>query len=170
MSHKFSLFPDSLQPFIKQLNLLKNRRFMRRIIYLLILPVILSACKKEHFDSIGEIEPLVGKWRLEAYEKTVNGQKTWEKVPDDQLSYLSFRFDGVILGSDGLPRCCAPKSFTLNGVLFIIEPKADVVHNPVCDLIDCFSCENWVINQNGGEIIVSTSCDSFTQTAKYTRE
>ena len=76
---------------------------MKRILYALLLPILLVGCKKHDFEIPPTIKELVGKWRLQAVEKTVNGQTVWEEVPAADVSTFTIRFDGVILDKDGLP-------------------------------------------------------------------
>lgn len=141
---------------------------MKQIFIFVLLVLTFSGCKKEeNQDPLPEIKTIVGKWRLDAYERIVNGEKVWEKVTGEP-SYLSFRFDGVILGKDGLPTCCAPTSFTLNGILFNIVPKAKLPENPQCALVDCYSCPIWEMEQNEDQLILSY-CIGPSR-ARYIRE
>jgi hypothetical protein len=142
---------------------------MREILFLLVILMIFSACKKDGPDPAPEIESIVGKWRLKALEKTEDGQKIWEEINiGAEPSYISFRFDGVLLDHKGLPFCCQPDSLTLNGNPFKIVPKAKLPDNPVCSVINCATCPNWEIQQNGNEITIA-SCLNFVG-RKYEKE
>jgi len=140
---------------------------MKQLLFFTIICVFVLGCKKDKAEPISEIKTIVGKWRLDAYERTINGQTTWEKVANEP-SYLSFRFDGVILDSNGLPACCAPASYNLNGVKFTIVPKADLPENKQCYLVDCIGCPSWDIGQTGDEMVVGIC--GIAPKAKYLRQ
>lgn len=139
---------------------------MKRILYILLIPFLLLNCKQEPAP-LPAIKEIVGKWRLEATEKTVNGQKVWEKVSDDSPSYLTFRFDGVPLDGKGLPLCCAPDSLVVNGTPFKIKPLAKVPANPSCATVYCFSCPSWNLEQKGNELILASECEFQNYRQRY---
>lgn len=144
---------------------------MKRCLYILLIPFFFLNCKKEKdFAPLPAIKEIVGRWRLDAVEKTVNGQKVWEKVTYDPPSYLAFRFDGVILDENGLPACCAPDSLVVNGTSFKIKPQAQVPENPQCHLVDCAICSYWDLEQKGNEIILTPSCQFLNHRQRYLRE
>ena len=130
------------------------------------LPVILFGCRKDNPDPA--IESIVGKWQLEAYEKTLNGGKVWETTQGGQPSYLTFRFDGVMLDSKELPMCCPPTGYYLNGTFFAIKPRTSLPHNPQCDLIDCIGCANLDLEQTGDELVI-TYCAPVSTRVKFVR-
>lgn len=142
---------------------------MKRYLYILLIPFLLLNCKKEK-EPAPAIKEIVGRWRLDAVEKTVNGQKVWEKVSSDSPSYLTFRFDGVILDGKGLPWCCSPETLIVNGTSFKIKPKAKVPTNPQCALIDCVSCSSWDLEQKENELIITLACQSLNYRHRYLRE
>lgn len=144
---------------------------MKTLIYL-ILSLLLLGCKKQNLDPPAEIKDIVGTWRLDAVEKMVNGQVVWEEVafnPDDPNVSFTIRFDGVLLGRDGLPPCCGLDSYSVDGKPYLVKPKRPVPHNSHCDLINCASCPRNMIGQDG-ELIVVATCEKFTTRAKYVRE
>ena len=142
---------------------------MKKLLFALMISLVLVACKKDNSEPEPEIAAIVHKWKYAAYEKTVDGKKIW--VPaDGEPNYISFRFDGLILGSNGLPPCCSPKAYYLNGVLFEIKPKATVPINVQCNFVDCIGCDTWDIEQTGNELIISL-CEPFAdRRAKYIME
>ncbi|WP_221391644.1 hypothetical protein [Dyadobacter sp. NIV53] len=140
---------------------------MKQFIAYLLLILLLSDCKKSAVDpeTLPEIKNIAGKWRSDSYERTINGKKVWEKVT---ANYIIFRFDGVLLENNGLPACCTPESYNINGKPFQIVPKTPLDHNPQCDLIDCIICESWDIEQIDNEMII-TYCIMGGR-IKYVRE
>lgn len=100
------------------------------------------------------LQPLVGKWRLVAYERVENGRKVWKEVDPQSPSFVSFRFDGVVLDSKELPYCCPPSALNINGKEFKIVPKAAIPENPVCAYVDCIGCAAWEIEWSGDEFIL----------------
>ena len=142
---------------------------MKRYLYILLIPFLLLNCKKEK-EPAPVIRGIVGRWRLDAVEKTVNGQKVWEKVSYDPPTYLAFRFDGVILDGKGLPWCCSPEMLIVNGTSFKIEPKAKVPSNPQCAYVDCFTCPSWDLEPKENELILTSSCQSLNSRSRYFRE
>jgi len=144
---------------------------MKLIIISVILSAILFGCKKSNpssHDPDPAIKMIVGKWKRVAYEKTVNGKKTWEEVDkDSQYNFMIFRYDGVILDSNGLPSCCAPAQYYVNGVVFKVVPKSEVPVNPSCAFVDCVGCASWNIEQTGNELILEL-CLNFPR-SKFVR-
>lgn len=144
---------------------------MKRILYALLLPILLVGCKKEKDPApLPVIKEIVGKWRLDALEKTVNGQKVWEKVSYDPPTYLAFRFDGVILDNKGLPWCCSPETLIVNGTSFRVDPLAKVPTNPQCALVNCYSCPSWDLQRNENELIITSSCEFMKYRERYLRD
>ena len=141
---------------------------MKKLLFFICLYIFVLGCKNERTEPLPEIKTIVGKWRLEAYERTENGQTTWEKVSGNEPSYLSFRFDGVILDSKGLPACCTPPAYKLNGTTFTVVPKADLPENKQCYLVDCIGCASWDIEQDGDEMIISIC--KIGSRARYVRQ
>lgn len=142
---------------------------MKKLLIALMISHVLVACKKDAPEPEPEIAAIVHSWKLTAYENTVDGKKIWVPV-DGEPYYFSFRFDGLILDSNGLPVCCSPKAYYLNGVLFEVKPKAEVPVNVQCGLVDCISCDTWNIEQTGNELIVSL-CEPFAaRRSKYIRD
>ena len=142
---------------------------MKKLLFTLIISLAAVACKKDDPEPEPEIAAIVSTWKHIAYENTVDGEKIWVPV-DGESSYISFRFDGLILDSKGLPACCAPKAYYLNGVLFEVKPKAEVPINSYCISVDCIGCDTWDIEQTGNELIISL-CEPFTdRRSKFIRE
>lgn len=142
---------------------------MKRILYALLLPILLVGCKKHDFETPPAIKELVGKWRLKAVEKTVNGQAVWEEVPAQDGDFFTIRFDGVLLGSDGLPPCCGLNRYSVDGVPYVVKPQVKVPYNAQCELINCGSCpRNMSIENN--ELIVTSTCEKSIFRSKYVRE
>jgi hypothetical protein len=143
---------------------------MKQILFLLVISMMLSGCKKDrNEDPLPEVANIFGKWRLMEIEKTENGKTSWNPVVYyDEPTYLSFRYDGVILDNKGLPQCCGPDSLKINGVPFKIVPRSDLPLNPTCAYVDCAGCPVWDITQTGDEIIIST-CATFPR-HKYVRQ
>lgn len=140
---------------------------MRKSLIILLVAMCLSNCKENTETPKPKLESIVGKWRLVEKEVEINGQKTWQKAPD-QLSYtFSINSVGVVLDNTGLPACCGPKSYKLNGVVIDIEPAAELPVNPVCATVNCAPCDVWDMDQTGNELIVSY-CE--LERAKYIRE
>ena len=100
------------------------------------------------------LQPLVGKWRLVAYERMENGTKVWKEADPQSTLFVSFRFDGLVLDSRGLSLCCPPIALNINGKEFKIVPKATVPENPACAYIDCIGCANWEIKLTGDTFIL----------------
>ncbi|CAG5000003.1 hypothetical protein DYBT9275_02364 [Dyadobacter sp. CECT 9275] len=138
------------------------------IIVWVLVSVVFWNCKKDKEETPLPFESIVGRWRADAVENTVNGQKVWEKVLYTDPYYFSFRDDGVILDSRGLPACCSPDSLKVNGVAFKIIPQSGLPDNPACAYVDCVGCPSWDIQQNGDEIIISYCYG--VQRAKFIRE
>jgi hypothetical protein len=143
---------------------------MKRYLYTLLIPFLLLNCKEREPEPLPAIKEIVGKWRLDAIEKTVNGQTAWEKVSYDQPWYLVFRFDGVILDGNGLPYCCAPETLIVNGAPFKIKPRAEIPENPQCYLVDCASCPSWDLEQKENELILTSGCAYMKYRQRYLRE
>lgn len=142
---------------------------MKPIYLILLISSILIECKDKQMDPDPEINGIVGKWRFEGYEKEENGNKIWFKETTDQPSFLTIRFDGIMLNSNGLPACCRPGSYNLNGTFYKIEPKADIPENPQCALVDCVGCETLQLDQTGDEMIM-TYCEPLGTRIKYVRD
>ncbi len=136
--------------------------------YLLFFLLFLSMANCREKNAAPEtLQPLVAKWRLVAYERTENGKKVWKEADPQYPSYLSFRFDGVVLDSKGLPYCCAPGALNINGKLFEIKPQANIPDNPTCALIDCIGCPIWDITLTGDEFILNLC--GIGSVSKYVR-
>lgn len=142
---------------------------MKKLLYALMFSLVLVACKSDDPKPEPEIAAIAHRWKLIASEKMVDGKKNWVPV-DGEPYYISFRFDGLILESNGLPPCCSPKAYYLNGVLFEVKPKLEVPPNTYCMSVDCIGCKTWDIEQTGNELIISL-CEPFSdRRSKYIRE
>jgi hypothetical protein len=120
---------------------------------LLLVFVSLAGCKERDL-SPEEIQPLVGKWRLDAVEPAED-VKRWEIVPPKNAYLFEIRYDGVILDANGLPACCAPKYLKKGKKVFLIEPKEALPQNPQCALVSCLACDTWNMDLQGDTLIVS---------------
>ena len=129
---------------------------MIKNLLLLLIFVSLVGCNEKHL-SPEEIQPLVGKWRLDAVEPAED-VKRWETVPLKNAYYFEVRYDGVILDANGLPACCAPKYLKINQKQFTIEPKESLPTNPQCALVLCAACDTWNMDLQGDTLIV-TYCE-----------
>lgn len=140
---------------------------MRKALFILLVAICLSNCKQDAEEPNAELESIVGKWRLIEKEVEINGQKIWQKA-SDQLPYtFSINPVGVVLDNSGLPACCSPKSFMLNGTVINIESAAELPVNPTCATVNCAPCDVWDMNQTGNELIISY-CE--LERAKYIKE
>ncbi|WP_428655477.1 hypothetical protein [Runella sp.] len=138
-----------------------------KIVQYFLLFLVTVSCREKTPTPPETLAPLVGKWRLDAYERTENGKKVWKAVDPQSTSFLSFRFDGVVLDSKGLPSCCAPGSLTINGKEFKIIPQAALPENPSCAYIDCISCATMDIELTG-DTFIQHSC--FGSRSRYVRD
>lgn len=145
---------------------------MKKLLYLLLLPLLLLNCKKKDPEPLPVIKEIAGKWRLEANGKTVNGQKVWEKANDNPPYYLVFRFDGVLFDGEGKARCCAPDSLIVNGVPFKIKPLAPIPENPECHLLDCAFFASWdlAVQRDTLTLTAEGKPGSFRFSQRYVRE
>jgi hypothetical protein len=142
---------------------------MKRFLYTLLLPILLVGCKKDDMEIPPAIKELVGKWQLQAVEKTVNGQTFWEEVPAADVSTFTIRFDGVLLGSDGLPPCCGLDRYSVNAVTYVVKPQMKVPYNAECELLNCASCPRNMTIEND-ELIVTSTCEKSISRAKYKKQ
>ncbi|MBB3837414.1 hypothetical protein FHS57_001408 [Runella defluvii] len=141
---------------------------MKPVIFLLLI-VVLGSCKPK--TVVPEtIAPLVGKWRLEAYESTVNGKKEWTltSINASTANYILIREDGVLLTGNGQELCCAPAALIVNGKRFEIVPKSAIPNNPMCALVDCIGCATWDIEWSEDTFILNL-CVSSSR-SRYVRE
>ena len=125
---------------------------MKYLLYFLLFLFMANCRDKNVAPEI--LQPLVGKWRLVAYERVENGSKVWKEVDPHSPSFVFFRFDGVVLDSKELPYCCPPSALNINGKKFEIVPKAVIPENPVCAYVDCIGCATWEIELTGDEFIL----------------
>ncbi|MCF0075736.1 hypothetical protein LZD49_35020 [Dyadobacter sp. CY261] len=140
---------------------------MKTPLFSIILLFVLVACEKDSPKPDPEIKTIVGKWKHTAYEKNVNGSNIWVPI-DGEPNYIVFRYDGVILDSNGCPNC-APKSYYVNGKLFEVIPKEAISISSQCPIVDCIGCATWDIDQSDNELIV-TLCEPSNTKSKYIRE
>ncbi len=137
---------------------------MKQLLLLIAVLLMCISCKKDAPEPDPEVAWLVGNWQEIAREQTVDGELQWEAV--QQGAFLTFRFDGVLLNEKGLPACCGPTAFNINGVDYPIVPKAKIEENPACSLVDCFPCATWDLEQNGNELILSPCLGPRTKYVK----
>lgn len=111
-----------------------------------------------------DLESLVGKWRITAYEQKPNG--AWIAVSPNEEYSIEVRFDGVLLSSNGKAYCCAPKKLMINGKSFGIVPQKAIPDNPACHLIDCASCESWPVSLSGDTLEIRYCLDHKSRFVK----
>ncbi len=111
----------------------------------------------------------MGKWELVAYETMEDGERVWKETEGDSGYKFMFRFDGVILDSEGLPACCTLPYYFVSGVRFDVVPGAPVKDNPRCSLIDCLPCAeaNYDLQEDGSLIYY---CNPSGLRMKYERQ
>ena len=141
---------------------------MKNLLLALMFALVLIACKSDNPKPAMEIEGIVGSWKYVATEKIVNEIPTWVAVNGDYN--VTFRQDGVIIDSRGLPNCCAPKAYQVNGLWFKIKNETAQEIFKQCGPVDCTGCRTWNIVQTGDELIIFSGCDPRVITSKYTRD
>jgi hypothetical protein len=144
---------------------------MKRYLYILLLPLLLLNCKKEKDPAPPPaIKELVGKWQLQTVERTINGETVLEEVPAKGGGTLTIRFDGVLLGSDGLPSCCGPRQYSIDGVPYIVKPQMEVPSNDLCARVLCapYCPANIVVEKD--KLTMITTCENFVSRSKYVRD
>lgn len=135
---------------------------MRYIFLLLLLATasFWSGCKKESREAAPEMDKLVGKWKGAAYQTVENGEVVWKEWHAEEEGYLEFRSDGILLDEKGLPPCCLPRRYNIDGKRFEAIPTAPVEDNPLCYLVDCASCSELNIEWVGADRIVTYCAES----------
>ena len=103
-----------------------------------------------------------------ATETIVDEKPGWVSVAGE--SDVSFRHDGVILNSSGLPNCCAPKAYQVNGEWFVVNKDTAKEVSEQCGPVDCMGCPTWNILETNDELIVFSGCEPRVLTKKYFRE
>jgi hypothetical protein len=142
---------------------------MKNLLLALTFTLVLIACKSDNPKPAMEIEGIVGSWKYVATEKIVNEIPTWVAVNGEPN--VTFRQDGVIIDSRlGVPNCCAPKAYTVNGLWFKIKNETAQEISEQCGLVDCVGCPTWNITQTGDELIVLSGCEPRIIVSKYIRE
>ncbi len=141
---------------------------MKNLLLALIFTLVLIACRSDNPKPAPEIEAIVGAWKYVATEKIVDDKPIWITVAGK--SNISFRHDGVILDSRGLPNCCAPKAYQVNGLWFKIKNETAQEISEQCGPVDCIGCPTWNMIQTGNELIVFSGCEPHVETKKYIRE
>jgi hypothetical protein len=141
---------------------------MKNIFLALMLSLVLIACKSDNPKPAMEIEGIVGSWQYVATEKIINEVPTWVAV--DGGNNITFRQDGVIVDSRGLPNCCAPMAYRVNGLWFKIKNETAKEISEQCGPVDCVGCPTLNIVQTGNELIVFSGCEPRVITSKYIRE
>ncbi|GAB3167819.1 hypothetical protein [Telluribacter humicola] len=143
---------------------------MKYINYIIFVLLIWGCTTKEDV-SPEVVKPLVGTWRVAAYEKTVNDEMEWVELPIENTYKLQFREDGVVLDEAGLPICCGPSALRINGTLFQIKPATSLPDNPTCQLVNCAICEVWdiTLNQGGQEFIFECPSLGSSHKTRYVR-
>ena len=137
---------------------------MKRLLYIPLVLVWLLSCKKETADDPMQfgiaLKSIAGPWHsIEVERFSLDNKSTWEPIPANQTDTLIFRADGVVLNTDGRPRCCAPGTLIINGQLLDVKPQTALPSNPECELLNCITCPSWEISWNDDQLIVG-SCNS----------
>ena len=141
---------------------------MKKLLYALMFSLVLVACKSDDPKPAMEIEGIVGSWKYVATEQIVNESPTWVAVSGDYN--ITFRKDGVMTDSRGLPDCCAPMAYKVNGLWFKIKNETAQEIFQQCGLVDCTGCRTWNIEQTGDELIIFSGCEPRVIVSKYIRE
>jgi hypothetical protein len=147
---------------------------MKKLLFVLMISLVLVACKKDDPEPVIEIEGIVGSWKYVATEKIVNEIPTWVAVNGEPN--VTFRQDGVILDSKlGGPSCCAPRAYTVNGLWFKIKNETAQEISQKCGPVDCVggACaptHTWNMLQSGDELIIISGCNPNMKWSKYIRE
>lgn len=131
---------------------------MKNVVWIFFLLVGIFSCKEKQLTP-EEIQPLVGKWKLDAIEPAGDVKK-WEPVASKDGYVFEIRYDGVILDANGLPACCVPSYLVYQGNKFTIEPKEKLAPNPSCALVLCMACDTWYLEIENGQLITNASCNS----------
>ncbi|MCF2516904.1 hypothetical protein [Dyadobacter sp. CY351] len=143
---------------------------MKQLLYIPFCIALLLSCKKDTMEAMNapELLSVQGKWYLTAVEKNaIDGRnKVWEPIDLAKADTLIFRSDGVMLDTDGKPRCCAPGMLIINDQVMPVKPQVALPPNPLCVLVNCVNCPSWDIELSGPEMIV-TPCNN--QRLKYVR-
>ncbi|HAK76023.1 MAG TPA: hypothetical protein DCR35_14970 [Runella sp.] len=130
---------------------------MKNVVWIFFLLVGIFSCKEKQLTP-EEIQPLVGKWKLDAIEPAGDVKK-WEPVASKDGYVFEIRYDGVILDANGLPACCVPSYLVYQGNKFTIEPKEKLAPNPSCALVLCMACDTWYLELENGQL-VTNACNS----------
>ena len=138
---------------------------MKYLLYLLLF-LFMANCRDKNVAP-ETLQPLVGKWRLVAYERMENGTKVWKEADPQSTLFVSFRFDGVVLDSKELTYCCPPSALNINGKEVKIIHKTALPENPTCAFIDCMGCPTWEIKLTGDTFILDSCFNSLK--SKYVR-
>lgn len=127
--------------------------FAMKALWTLLFCLLLFSCNEKYL-SPEEIQPLVGKWRLEAVEPAGDVKK-WETVAPKDGYVFEIRYDGVILDANGLPACCTPKYLVFQEKKFSIEPKEPLASNGMCASVLCVACDTWYLELQDNKLIVN---------------
>lgn len=130
---------------------------MKNVVWIFFLVLGIFSCKEKQLTP-EEIQPLVGKWKLDAIEPAGDTKK-WESVASKDGYIFEIRYDGVILDANGLPACCVPSYLIYQGNKFTIEPKEKLAPNPTCALVLCLACDTWYLEIENGQLITN-ACNS----------
>jgi hypothetical protein len=141
---------------------------MKYLTYCLLLLLLWGCADREVSPKV--VKPLVGTWRLAAYEQTQNGKKEWVKLPAGQGYTLQIREDGAVLNEFGRPICCGPSALRINGRFFRIQPKGTLPENPACAHVRCATCEVWHIDlQKDAQAFFYTCPNRNSGKSRYVR-
>ena len=133
---------------------------MKEFTFLILLVLFFTNCKNNNDPKpLPEVAGIAGKWRL-TEQTYLSGDST---ITVDILSSaqkdIFIRYDGVML-IDGYAACCVPKKYLINGKLFNVVPKEEILVYAICD---CVGCDELVISQTG-DTMITTFCNGGTST------
>lgn len=148
--------------------LLENLEFMKNLLLALMFTAGLIACKSDNPKPEMEIEGIVGSWKYVATEKIVSEMPTWVAVKEE--SNITFRADGVLLDSRGVPNCCVAMAYRVNGLWFKVKNETAQEIKNQCGLVQCIGCGTLNIYQTGNELTVFSGCEPNVKVSKYVRD
>ncbi|TLU90310.1 hypothetical protein [Dyadobacter sediminis] len=137
---------------------------MNRIVLFVLLLFAFTNCKKDERDPISSFANIAGTWR--PIEHTSPDSVT-VPVTNAESNIVVFRFDGVMLNKNGYLPCCAPTSYTVNGISMQVKPLIPVELDPICALVNCASCPNFRIVKNKPNEL-TTYCGEYS--TRFVRE
>jgi len=137
---------------------------MNRIVLLVLLLFAFTNCKRDERDPISSFAGIAGTWRPIEH---ISPDSVTVPVTNADSNIVIFRFDGVMLNKNGYKPCCAPTSYTVNGIFMEVKPLIPVELDPICALVNCGSCPDFrIINSKPDEL--TTYCEGYS--TRFIRE